>query len=87
MRSREDKPIHTTLYLTLMKLKAILIELAIAHDTLIGLGLKEQNTKLRVAYGILKETVNNLEDLTNTELIREEILRIIEQTNKTSTPE
>ena len=70
-----------------MKLKAILIKLAVAHDTLIGLGLKEQSMKLRAVYGILKEIVNNLEDLTNTELIREEILRIIEQTNKTSTPE
>jgi len=86
MSSGGVKPIHTTIYLTLVKLKGILIELAIAHDTLVELGLREEGTKLRAIYDMLKEVVDDLEDFTNTEIIREEVLRVIGLTNKTGTP-
>jgi len=85
MSSGEVKPVHTTLYLTLVKLKGILIELALAHDTLVELGLREEGTKLRAIYDTLKEVVDDLEDLTNTEIIREEVLKVIGLANKTST--
>jgi len=86
MCSGEVKPVHTTLYLTLVKLKGILIELALAHDILVELGLREESTKLRAIYDMLKEVVDDLEDFTNTEIIREEVLKVIGLTNKTSIP-
>ena len=85
MCSGKVKPVHTTIYLTLVRLKEILIELALAHDTLVELGLREEGTKLRAIYDTLKEIVDNLEDFTNTEIIREEVLKVIGLANKTST--
>ena len=75
----EARPEATTLYLILMRLKAITAELAMIHNTLVELEYRDLSVKLRVAFGALKSALGDLEELVDMEALQSEILKAIER--------
>ena len=75
----EVRPVLTTLYLVLMRLKAITAELAMIHDTLLELEHRGLSTKLKVAFGALKSALGDLEELVDMEALQDEVLKAVER--------
>ncbi|RLF23133.1 MAG: hypothetical protein DRN15_07295 [Thermoprotei archaeon] len=80
--SSEEKPVNTILYLLLMRLKAITAELAMIHDTLVELEYRDLSIKLRIAFGVLKSALGDLEELVDIETIQDEIIKAIEEAKR-----
>jgi len=81
----EVRPVLTTLYLVLMRLKAITAELAMIHDTLVELKHEDLSVKLKVAFSALKSVLGDLEELVDTEALQDEVLKAIERFRRAKT--